>query len=242
MTANVCDNIDGVLSGTGYFFSNTLTGTGCNSMTNLDVARFAGTGTPWNSCNGTQPWDYAPWSSTTACLDQPGSGMGTGLESAAPVFVTAPGTACATAGQCWPNPTLEPIYEAGEVSPNNAPGVTVESDGSQSRLLANRDYYAQVSDVAQTSATSPFNGTTGTGYGTLARRPTTCTPHVGYWATDTGTWNTYDSQQGTLYTCTATNTWTPSYTPYTYPHPLTAGGSGTGPAPNAPTDLTATVE
>jgi len=26
---------------------------------------------------------------------------------------------------------------------------------------------------------------------------------------------------GTLYKCTATNTWTAYYTPYAYPHPLT---------------------
>ena len=109
---------------------------------------------------------------------------------------------------------------------------------------ANRDYYEAVSANAQTSPTSPFNGTTGMGFGTLANRPTTCTPTpealdagrggVGYWATDAGTWKTatpsqgVDVDNGVLYHCSATNTWTVQYTPYTYPHPLRAGGGGGG--------------
>jgi hypothetical protein len=55
-----------------------------------------------------------------------------------------------------------------------------------------------------------FDGTTGVGLGLLSSRPATCTKGVAYWATDTKT----------LYKCTATNTWTAYYTPYTYPHPL----------------------
>jgi hypothetical protein len=239
-----CDALDGILSGVGYYLSNTVTGTGCNFMVQADIARFVMSGTPWNNCDGTQPWDQNPWSSTTQCLDQPGRGQGAGLENATPVLVSAPSTPCTTAGQCWPNPALDPIYEAGEVSPNNAPGIEVPSDGSSTRLLANRDYYAQVSDVAQTSATSPFNGTSGTGYGTLSNRPTSCTTGVGYWATDQGSWNTYNSsKEGELFICTSTNTWTMNYQPYTYPHPLATGGtSGSGGPPSPPTSLTAVVE
>lgn len=90
-------------------------------------------------------------------------------------------------------------------------------------VAADRDYYNSVSKDAQTSNTSPFNGTTGMGFGTHISpdyRPTTCTPTsealdagnggVGYFATD----------ENILYLCTSTNTWTAIYTPYTYPHPL----------------------
>src|SRR6516164_666286 len=88
---------------------------------------------------------------------------------------------------------------------------------------ANRDYYNAVSASAQTSPTSPFDGTAGMGFGTLANRPLTCTTNlsetgggVGYFATDQGA-------QGTLYRCSATNTWTVHYAPYAYPHPLVNG-------------------
>jgi hypothetical protein len=102
-------------------------------------------------------------------------------------------------------------------------------------IASNRDYYNAVSASAQTSTSSPFNGTSGMGFGTLANRPSTCTTNaseagggVGYFAVDQGT-------QGTLYRCSATNTWTVHYTPYTYPHPLV---SGVAAAPlSAPTNL-----
>jgi hypothetical protein len=69
---------------------------------------------------------------------------------------------------------------------------------------------------------SSFNGTVGVGSGLLSGRPSTCTTGVGYWATDQGSWNSSGAGgQGVLYKCTATNTWTLYYTPYTYPHPLT---------------------
>jgi hypothetical protein len=78
VSGSSCNALEGVLSGTAYMFSNSYTGSGCNEMVSLDVARFIQTGTPWNSCNGTQPWDQVPFSSTSACLDQPGSGAGAG--------------------------------------------------------------------------------------------------------------------------------------------------------------------
>jgi len=70
--------------------------------------------------------------------------------------------------------------------------------------------------------TPSFNGTAGVGSGLGASKPRTCTTGVGYWATDEGEWDSIQSgPDGRLYKCTSTDTWTVSYTPYTYPHPLT---------------------
>ena len=92
--------------------------------------------------------------------------------------------------------------------------------GSPSTVIQqNRDFF---------DYTTSFTGATGTGAGTLASRPATCTTGVGYFATDQGNWNTSGNGfgSGVLYKCTATNTWTAYYTPYTYPDPL----EGTVPA------------
>lgn len=218
-----CNTIEGILSGTGYFLSNVSSGTGCNAILSLDIARLEMSSSPWNNCDGTQPWDQTPFTSSTECLDQPGSGPASDrYQNSTPVLASAPGTPCSTAGQCYLAPTRDPIYEAGEDTSNHAnPAVQIATAGTSGRVLNDRDYYQEVSTSAQSSATSPFNGTTGTGYGTLARRPTTCTTGVGYWATDQGTWNTFDNtKEGVLYKCTSTNTWGVLYTPYTYPHPL----------------------
>ncbi len=223
-----CLGLTNLLGGTGRFLSNKVTNAPCDEFLGIDIPRFEINASPWNACDGTQPWDQYPWSSTTACIDQPGSGFGLLYSTANPPTLNpSPGTACAVAGKnCWPSPVSDPVYEAGDTATSSTANIVVNSSGAATRILANRDYFGEVSQSAQTSSTSPFNGTSGTGYGTLANRPTTCTTGVGYWATNTGTWNTYSSQQGTLYICTATNTWTVGYTPYTYPHPLdTSGGS-----------------
>jgi hypothetical protein len=235
-----CDAIDGLNAGVGYYFSNSVSapGGGCNEFVGLDIPTFIKTAAPWGSCNGTGLYDQIPFSSTSACIDQVGSGAGTLLKNATPILLTT-----LLAG--WPDPVLDPVYEAGEKMTTGGLGtaVSIANDGTSTRVLFNRDVYAEVSQSAQSSPSSPFNGTVGTGYGTLANRPTSCTPHVGYWATDQGNWNGSGSGgQGELYICTGTNSWTMSYEPYTYPHPLTAGGSTTGGGPNPPTGLTAAVE
>jgi len=180
----------------------------------------------------------------SVCVDQVGRGAGLRVEggdgtASTDGFLTPRLASTGSPGSV--NNALDPMYEfANSGSPAH------QEIGSDSRaIIANRDFYAQnIGQSSQTSATSPFNGTSGTGYGALANRPTTCTPGVGYWATDQGNWNESGSGgQGQLFICTGLNTWTNTYTPYTYPHPLIAGGtSGSGGTPNPPSNLGATVE
>jgi hypothetical protein len=214
-----------------------------------DVTQNAGLEIGSNSSNSLTTNDYTSGSAgatnpslgdsyqilrAAVCMDQPTRGAGlliTGSISS-PVLASTgkPGSAAQA---------LDPIYEAADNVGNHADHTIV---GVTQALIANRDYYAEsINQTAQTSPASPFNGTSGAGHGTLANRPTTCTKGVGYWATDQGNWNQSGSGgQGELFVCSATNTWTIYYMPYTYPHPLTTGNIGNPPAP--PTGLMATVQ
>ena len=182
------------------------------------------TATPngWGYCgtsfNGTgSNWDENTSSSTGyACLDQPGRGKGDLLANDFPSAINM-----TTVTIAWPHQALEPVYEwldSLTPVPNN-PGGTM-NNSSPDVLVQNQDFYLY---------TAGFNGTSGVGSGALTARPSTCTPSVAYWATDTNT----------LYQCSATNAWTAYYTPYTYPHPLTQGAQGP-PPPAPPTGLEAT--
>lgn len=156
----------------------------------------------------------------TICADQPSRGQGSYIS----------GTTPSPTG--WVGDALDPIYRWGDSSSGGSVASTITAQSG--RLIANRDWYDQASGV-QTSPTSPFNGTSGTGWGTLANRPTTCTVQVGYFATDVGT-------QGTLYQCQS-GSWTAYYTPYAYPHPLDGGTAVTGgDPPTPPSDPIATVQ
>ena len=76
-------------------------------------------------------------------------------------------------------------------------------------ILANRDYYIEGNNNGVRNGTK------------AAMLAASCSPSMGWWVTDEGSWNTTlpANTSGQLYKCTATNTWTLFYTPYTYPHP-----------------------
>lgn len=188
-----------------------------------------GTGWTWNL------GDFYAILRATQCLDQPNRSQ----EQA----ITLPTVSANVMTPFTPSAILFPFYEAADTLPAGLTfGVGQVINYNPSRFLANRDYYLEtVNQTAQTNATSPFSGATGTGHGTLAFRPTTCTAGVAYLATDQGTWNTSGganlisySGQGRWYNCTATNTWGTLYTPAVYPNPLIALSL---PATTSPTNL-----
>lgn len=241
-----------IKSGSGLVWGNSAVGTyqnvavlqfsRMNNVTYTQSAPPAGWGYCGTDFNGTRSnWDQNSNSGTGyACIDQPGRGKGDLLTGSFPNKVNS-----TTGTIAWPNQESEPIYFwANNASP--APGysnwylnasntksgyrVTQNADNTRPDYSATQtpSYYPQSSGI-QTSKGSPFDGTKGTGWGTLANRPTTCTKGVGYWATDQGSWNHSSSNpygvqmngsDGVLYVCTATDTWSLYYTPYTYPHPL----------------------
>lgn len=197
-------------------------------------------GTP---SNGTASgWDGNQSTATGyPCLDSVGRGQGDLVNGQD--FPNMLNTVTSTIS--WPRQKLEPWYVWMETG-----AATGDNPWNGLAPLRNRDYYTEnAGQAAQTSASSPFDGSTaiGMGHGTLAFRPTTCTAGatgtyatsptgsygVGYFATDANNGN------GELYVCTSTNTWTAIYQPYVYPHPLT-GGSGQ-PSPLPPSGLSVVI-
>ena len=151
-------------------------------------------------------------------MDQPGRGFGDLLANDFP-NVTNVTRGCTPSQACaWPRQALEPAYEWLNTWNCSGCGGGFVNVSESDVLAANRDYYLW---------TGSFTGATGVGSGTLAARPSTCTTGVGYWGTNTNT----------LYRCTATNTWTTYYQPYTYPHPLIAGAPPPSVLPNPPTNV-----
>lgn len=140
---------------------------------------------------------------------------------------------------------LRPIYGWGNFDATNGTVVVVSNESAGVIVAANRDIYTSTNTSANTTPSSPFDGTVGVGFGTLANRPATCTHSnpthptltpaddghggVGY-AVETVVGTIGASigagvaSDAVLYTCTALNTWTVQYTPFTYPHPLVTGG------------------
>jgi len=143
----------------------------------------------------------------------------------------------------WPKQYLEPQYLWNNALDSGASSYMLLSDGS----VNNQDYYYDCGSW-NSSCSGGFTGVAGTGYGSLANRPTTCTAGGGgtYLTSPTGSYGVAyfatdaNSGNGELYVCTAANTWTGIYQPYVYPHPLESG-STTSASPPAPTNLTGTV-
>jgi len=194
-----------------------------------------------NISGGPSNWDGNDPSTTGyPCLDGVGRGQGGLLSGNFPSVVNS-----STGAIAWPSQYLEPEYMW-----MNTLAAANEGYINDISSLYNRDIYPDCGNSGS-ACSGAFNGTQGTGYGVLASRPATCTPGPGgtygtsptgsygvaYWATDA------NSSNGELYVCTATNTWTAIYQPYTYPHPLVGGTSTTSsnPTPPAPTGLVSTV-
>jgi hypothetical protein len=223
-----------VNGGTGLVWGNTVTQ--YRFVTYLDYTRKSndtyGYGTPpsgWGNCTGTSG---TVWDNTGGypCIDAPGRGRGDLLSggSISSTINTRTGT------QAWPAQSLSPIYVWGNsLTPASYSPVSIVDIGASSQLIrANRDFYQQFGTYGESGT---FDGTRGVGQGLFSTRPATCTagpggntPGVGYWATD----------RNTLYVCTATNTWTTYYTPFTYPHPLQSGGASAPVPPPPSTDTT----
>jgi hypothetical protein len=245
-----CGSLTSGRSAVGLSFSNTVTnanGGFFKGVSNYDAQRVWRGNNPFGYCDGSNVWDVNSGGAAVVCMDQANRGMGllvTGIDNN-----PANGTTVRLASTGSPGSVQQvrdPSYEA---DTNGPASMDHTLTGGQGLFFANRDFFDETPhQAAQTSATSPFNGSTGTGHGTLARRPTSCTlnsdttaPGVGYWATDQGTWN-QGGPGGVLYVCRdaahrvnangvnvsasctqaqdANHFWCPHYTPYTYPHPL----------------------
>ena len=167
------------------------------------------------------------------CIDGLGRGQGTQALNGAN-FPNALNSATGTIA--WPHEYLEPIYQWMN-SLSGTPQVTIGG----SAALQNRDVFVDNAN---------FTGATGTGFGLAASRPATCTAGPGgtYGTSPTGSYGVAyfatdaNSGNGELYVCTAPNTWTAVYQPYTYPHPLVGGNSTSSNTPPPPTGLVSSVD
>jgi len=140
-----------------------------------------------------------------------------------------------TGTAAWSHQYLEPMYF---FMNSGTPQAGTFAEVGSTDTSNNRDYYYDCGSLNSTCS-GGFTGAAGTGYGTLANRPATCTAGAGgtYATSPTGSYGVAyfatdaNSGNGELYVCSSTNTWTAIYQPYVYPHPLV---SGTIPTPTSP--------
>lgn len=180
---------------------------GFGNSGNLRIYRITDVDTyePWGMCNGSKVFDGNTTPTGYPCLDQVGWRFDDGYTS------TTAGTR-----------TLTPIYFWDNTQGGSAMAAP-DTTGLSGYVNNNREYYTSTG----ASCTGGGSCTTGVGVGTSL--PTSCTTGVGFWKTNEGNWDSVQAgTDGVLYKCTATNTWTLYYTPYTYPHPL-QGAAPEGP-------------
>jgi hypothetical protein len=228
-------------SGTGLAWNNTTNGFhfDVDLVSDRDsTATYGETPPPngWGYCGTAQTGSASNWdgNQTTGgsngwpCNAQPGRGQGDLLQGTSFPNICDGTQGCPSFSGTWPRQYLEPVYMWDESLGATGIGLVLTQSPSNN-ILPNRDYYYQAGNTAQTSPTSPFNGTTGTGWGATANIPTTCTAGPGgtYGASPTGSYGVFyfDTTAQKGYVCSATNTWTLMYQPYTYPHPLVGGGT-----------------
>ena len=194
------DNFFGLLfkrTGSGVVFNNTSPSSAqAMRLNNQRSTEDPGGGV--GKCDGTSPYDGNTGAHGYPCRDQIGRSQDDSYGST---------------GQA--PQSLTPMYFWGNLAGTSRDVPLLHSDMSSEladHIVSDRDYYVEGAS---------FDGTSGVGNGTLASRPSTCTTGVGYWATDQGEWwSAHSGNDGQLYKCTATDTWTLYYIPYTYPHPL----------------------
>lgn len=202
-------------SGTGYIFNNTISGSYSYNVIFDNIRSYQSILTA-GQCNSSSDWDGndVGVGNGWPCRDQIGRGKDTSLW---------------TTENPYPAQASQPAY----LWSNFDTGVAVTAyihNSCGAWILADRDYYEP-------------GATNGVRCGTLANIPETCTTGQAYWATNqsctdmTGMVGVNPSTpiSGSLYKCTSTDTWTESYTPLVYPHPLReeSGGDTTAPTVSA---------